>query len=61
MGLSFSHILLVLVVLLVVFGAGKLPTLMSDLAKGLKSFKDGMSDDEPQSEPQKQITHKDDA
>lgn len=42
MGLSFGHILLVLVVVLVLFGAGKLPNVMGDLGKGLRSFKDGL-------------------
>ena len=46
MGLSFSHILLVLVVILVVFGAGRLPSIMTDLAKGLRAFKDGLKDGE---------------
>jgi sec-independent protein translocase protein TatA len=47
MGMSFSHILLLLIVILIVFGAGKLPSVMSDLAKGLKAFKDGMKDTDP--------------
>ncbi len=46
MGFSFSHVLLVLVVVLVVFGAGKLPRMMGDLAKGLKAFKNGMKDED---------------
>jgi len=45
MGMSFSHLLIVLLIILVLFGAGKLPQVMSDLAKGLKAFKDGMKDD----------------
>lgn len=49
MGLSFSHILLVLVAILFVFGAGRLPSMMRDLAKGLKAFKEGLKegDDTP--------------
>lgn len=43
MGLSFWHILIVLFVVLVVFGAGKLPQVMGDLGKGIRSFKEGMS------------------
>lgn len=43
MGLSFWHILVVLVVVLIVFGAGRLPQVMGDLGKGIRSFKDGMS------------------
>lgn len=42
MGLSFGHIVLVLVVVLVLFGAGKLPGVMGDLGKGLRNFKDGL-------------------
>lgn len=47
MGLSFGHILLVLVVVLVLFGAGKLPGVMGDLGKGLRNFKDGLKGDAP--------------
>jgi sec-independent protein translocase protein TatA len=45
---SFSiwHWLIVLVVVLLLFGRGKIPELMGDMAKGIKSFKKGMSDDE---------------
>lgn len=42
MGISFVHILLVLIVILVLFGAGKLPSVMGDLGKGLRNFKDGL-------------------
>ena len=50
---SFSiwHWLIVLVVVLLVFGRGKIPELMGDMAKGIKSFKKGMSDDEPPTTP----------
>jgi sec-independent protein translocase protein TatA len=44
MGFSFSHLLLFLVIVLVVFGAGKLPQVMGDVAKGFKAFKDGIKD-----------------
>ena len=42
MGLSFSHIVIVLLIILVLFGAGKLPKVMGDLGKGLRNFKDGL-------------------
>jgi sec-independent protein translocase protein TatA len=44
---SFSiwHWLIVLVVVLLLFGRGKIPELMGDMAKGIKSFKKGMADD----------------
>lgn len=43
MGLSIWHILVVLIVVLVVFGAGKLPTVMGDLGKGIRNFKSGLN------------------
>lgn len=45
MGLSFGHMALLLVIVLVIFGAGKLPRVMGDIAKGVKAFKDGMNED----------------
>ena len=46
MGLSLSHILLVLVAVVLVFGAKRLPSIMQDLAKGLRAFKDGLREEE---------------
>lgn len=45
---SFSmwHWLIVLAIVLLLFGRGKIPELMGDVAKGIKSFKKGMTDDE---------------
>lgn len=51
---SFSvwHWLIVLVIVLVLFGRGKIPELMGDFAKGIKSFKKGMADeDAPEAKP----------
>jgi sec-independent protein translocase protein TatA len=42
MGLSFWHLLIVLAVILIVFGAGKLPNVMGDLGRGIRSFKEGL-------------------
>lgn len=43
---SIWHWLIVLVVVLVLFGgSGKISSLMGDVAKGIKSFKKGMADD----------------
>ena len=44
MGLSWWHILLVLVVFVLLFGTGKISSLMGDVAKGLKSFKKEMAE-----------------
>lgn len=51
MGLSFWHILIVLVVVLLVFGAGRLPHVMGDLGKGIRSFKAGLNDEKPSEPP----------
>ncbi|QJE72398.1 twin-arginine translocase TatA/TatE family subunit [Aerophototrophica crusticola] len=44
---SFSlwHWVIVLVVVLIVFGTGKLPKAMGDLAKGMQAFRKGLKDD----------------
>ena len=41
------EILLIAVVVLVLFGRGKVSELMGDVAKGIKSFKKGMAEDDP--------------
>ena len=44
--MSFGHLLVLLLIVLLLFGAGNLPRVMADLAKGLKSFKKNLKDDE---------------
>lgn len=43
MSLSLGHLLLVLIIILVLFGAGKLPKVMGDLGKGIKNLRDELS------------------
>lgn len=43
--IGLPQILLVLVIILIIFGAGKLPRVMGDVAKGIKNFRTGMKDD----------------
>ncbi len=38
-------LIIILVVVLLLFGRGKIPQLMGDVAKGIKSFKKGMKED----------------
>jgi sec-independent protein translocase protein TatA len=53
------HWLIVLVIVLLLFGRGKIPELMGDVAKGIKSFKKGMNDeDAPESTTAKTVDHK---
>jgi sec-independent protein translocase protein TatA len=57
------HLIVILVIVLVIFGPGKLPELGEGLAKGIKSFKKGIKDsteaakDETKTVP---LEHKDD-
>jgi sec-independent protein translocase protein TatA len=57
---SFSmwHWLIVLAIVLLLFGRGKIPDLMGDVAKGIKSFKRGMADDDAPEKPSKTVDHK---
>ncbi|PCI46044.1 MAG: twin-arginine translocase TatA/TatE family subunit [Alphaproteobacteria bacterium] len=46
MGLSFWQIAIVVLLFVLLFGRGKISDLMGDVAKGIKSFKKGLSDDD---------------
>lgn len=43
--LSISHLIVVLVIILVLFGAGKLPNVMGDIGKGIKNFRKNIKDE----------------
>ena len=59
--MSIWHWLIVIVVVLLLFGRGKIKDLMGDMAEGIKAFKKGMTEDEaaktepPKTEPVKVI------
>jgi sec-independent protein translocase protein TatA len=61
-GLSLPHIILLLVIVVLIFGTGKLRNAGKDLGGFVKGFKEGMRDEEkPQTPPQQlsqQDTHK---
>ena len=48
---SIWHWIIVLIIVLLLFGKGKIPSLMADMAKGIKSFKSNMADDNKSSNP----------
>jgi sec-independent protein translocase protein TatA len=57
--MSLMHWLVVLAIVLVLFGAGKLPRVMGDFAKGIKAFKSGMKEEDETAEttpPPAQVT-----
>ncbi len=61
--LSIWHWILVIAVVLLLFGRGKISDLMGDVAQGIKAFKKGMKDDDdvaldkPTEQPMKSIDH----
>lgn len=55
MSLSFWQIALVAVLFLLLFGRGKIPQLMGDLAEGIKSFRKGVSDVSSDAEESNQL------
>ena len=62
-GLSIWHWIVVIAVLLLLFGRGKISELMGDVAQGIKAFKKGMTEDESakaeaaKTDPVKTIDH----
>ena len=48
MSIGFWQIAIVVVLVVLLFGRGKISSLMGDVAKGIKSFKKGMSDNPDQ-------------
>jgi sec-independent protein translocase protein TatA len=58
--LSIWHWIVVIAVVLLLFGRGKISDLMGDVAQGIKAFKKGMQDDDKpaeKTEPAKSIEH----
>lgn len=58
MGLSLPHLIVLALVVLLLFGRGKISELMGDFGKGIKSFKQGIADettDRPVTPPPAQI------
>ena len=52
MGIGWQQILIVAVLAILLFGRGKISELMGDVAKGIKSFRKGLAEDEPTQKPQ---------
>jgi len=59
--MSIWHWIILLLIVLLLFGRGKISEVMGDVAKGIKSFKKGMADDDDVAESggtSKTIEHK---
>ena len=57
MSIGFWQIAIVVVLVVLLFGRGKISSLMGDVAKGIKSFKKGMSSDVTEDSQSKNITN----
>ncbi len=53
MGVGIWELLIILMIVLLLFGAGRLPAVMKDIGKGVRSLKDGLKDDEKPVEKEK--------
>lgn len=53
MGVSLAQLLIILLIILLLFGAGKLPQVMNDLGKGLKAFKSALDEKKDNEEDKK--------
>jgi sec-independent protein translocase protein TatA len=60
MSLGMGELLLILVIVFVLFGAGKLPQVMSEIGKGVKSLKKGLRDEEKSVQAQVEFEKKSD-
>jgi sec-independent protein translocase protein TatA len=56
---SIWHWIIVLIIVLLLFGKGKIPTLMADMAKGIKSFKKNMSEEDASDKSNSDNSNKD--
>ncbi|WP_374281962.1 twin-arginine translocase TatA/TatE family subunit [Novosphingobium sp.] len=55
MGLSLPHLIILALVVLVLFGRGRISEMMGDFGKGIKSFKEGMNEESKPAPPSSQI------
>ena len=59
-GIGMPELIIILVIILIIFGAGKLPEIGSGVGKAIRNFKGATKEDETQKEPEK-IEEKKDA
>ena len=60
MSIGFWQIAIVVILVVLLFGRGKISSLMGDVAKGIKSFKKGMASDVSEEDAQKNISENQD-
>ncbi len=58
-GIGMPELVVVLVIIMIVFGAGKLPEIGAGIGKGIRNFKKAVSDDESKTDQIEDKTDKD--
>ena len=61
MSIGFWQIAIVVILVVLLFGRGKISSLMGDVAKGIKSFKSGMASDVTENSETKNVSENNDA
>ena len=61
MSIGFWQIAIVVILVVLLFGRGKISSLMGDVAKGIKSFKKGMASDATEDSQPKNISENQDS
>ena len=61
MSIGFWQLAIVVILVVLLFGRGKISSLMGDVAKGIKSFKKGMATDPTEDTQPKNITENEDS
>ena len=61
MSIGFWQIAVVVILVVLLFGRGKISSLMGDVAKGIKSFKKGMATDTTEDDTPKNISENEDS
>tara|TARA_B100000427_G_C15219091_1_gene468143 strand:+ start:75 stop:272 length:198 start_codon:yes stop_codon:yes gene_type:complete len=61
MSIGFWQIAIVVILVVLLFGRGKISSLMGDVAKGIKSFKKGMANDSTEDSQPKNISENQDS
>jgi sec-independent protein translocase protein TatA len=57
-GIGIPELIIILIIILIIFGAGKLPEIGAGLGKGIKNFKKATIEEEPDSEKTEKIEDK---
>jgi len=60
-GLGTQELVIILVIVLVIFGAGKLPQIGGALGKGIRDFKKGMDNDDDDDNDEPKVIEQDDS